>query len=64
MATLIQKIEKVTGKSANIINNQSKTGGVPRLVADISKAKKLLGFKPNVSLKDGLEKMLAEDGRF
>ncbi len=64
VATLIQKIEKVTGKSANIINNQSKIGGVPRLVADISKAKKLLGFKPSVSLKDGLERMLIEDGRF
>ena len=64
IATLIQKIEKVTGKSANIINNQNKTGGVPRLVADISQAKKLLGFKPVVSLQEGLEKMVAEDGRF
>lgn len=64
IATLIQKIERVTGKSANIINNQSKTGGVPRLVANISQAKKLLGFKPAVSLQDGLEKMLTEDGRF
>ncbi len=64
LATLIEKIEKVSGKSANCIFNQEKTGGVPRLVADISQAKKLLGFKPSISLKDGLERMLVEDGRF
>ncbi len=64
ITTLIQTIEKVTGKSANIIHNSSKTGGVPRLVADIAQAKKVLGFKPSVSLENGLQKMLVKDGRF
>ncbi len=61
---LVTEIEKVTGKSVNRLVNREKTGGVPRLVADISRARTLLNFQPTVSLPEGLERMLQEDRRF
>jgi len=61
---LVTEIEKVTGKSVNRLLNREKTGGVPRLVADISRARSLLDFEPVVSLPEGLERMLQEDKRF
>ena len=62
--TLVTEIEKVTDCKVNRLYNQEKSGGVPRLVADISRAQTLLGFRPLVSLTDGLHQTLAEDERF
>lgn len=64
MAQLVAEIEKATGKRVNLLHNQQKSGGVPRLVADISRAQRLLGFRPFVSLAEGLQRILREDGRF
>ena len=64
LAQLVIYIEQVTGKQVNQLTNQQKEGGVPRLVADISRAQQLLGFRPLVSLAEGLERTLREDGRF
>ena len=61
---LVAHIEQVTGKRVNQLTNQQKTGGVPRLVADISRAQQLLGFRLFVSLAEGLQQILREDGRF
>ncbi|MCA9929828.1 MAG: NAD-dependent epimerase/dehydratase family protein [Anaerolineales bacterium] len=61
---LVTEIEKVIGKSVNRLNNREKSGGVPRLVADISRARSLLGFRPFVGLHEGLQRMLQEDTRF
>jgi UDP-glucose 4-epimerase len=61
---LVNQIEQVTGKSVNRIVNRSKAGGVPRLVADISRAQTLLGFRPFVTLSEGLRLILQEDERF
>jgi UDP-glucose 4-epimerase len=61
---LVEKIALVTGKSINLISNPSKPGGVPRLVADISGAGKLLDFSPQTSLQDGLRLTLEQDSRF
>jgi UDP-glucose 4-epimerase len=33
---------------------ERKVNGVPRRLADISRAKKLLGFEPSISLEEGL----------
>ena len=64
IAELVATIENVTGKSVNQLNNREKTGGVPRLVADISRAQALLDFQPTVNLSDGLNRMIVEDTRF
>jgi UDP-glucose 4-epimerase len=61
---LVNQIEQVTGKSVNRITNRGKSGGVPRLVADISRAQMLIGFRPFVSLAEGLRLILQEDERF
>ena len=61
---LVDQIEKVTERSVNRIYNSSGSGGIPRLVANISQAQSLLKFNPKTSLLDGLRFMLAQDERF
>ncbi len=61
---LVNQIERVTGQSASRLVNRSHSGGVSRLVADISRAQMLLGFRPFVDLADGLQLILQEDERF
>ncbi|VAW41986.1 UDP-glucose 4-epimerase [hydrothermal vent metagenome] len=64
LAQLVKQIGKISGKRVNQLTNSQKEGGVPRLVADISRAQQLLGFRPLVALEEGLQRTLAEDGRF
>jgi UDP-glucuronate 4-epimerase len=56
---LIQAIEKVTGKKAVIEKLPDQPGDVPKTFADISKAKKLLGYNPATQLEEGLKKFYA-----
>ena len=53
---LINAIEKVVGKKAMIDQFPEQPGDVPKTFADISKAKKLLGYQPTVRLDEGLNK--------
>jgi len=53
---LITSIERVTGKKAIIEQLPEQPGDVPKTFADISKAKKLLGYEPTTKLNEGLEK--------
>jgi UDP-glucose 4-epimerase len=55
---LVAVIEQVTGKEVNRLYNKEKEGGVPHLAADISRAQKLLGFRPLTNLTEGLRLML------
>lgn len=64
VVALIEQIEQVTGRYVSRVYNREKVGGVPRLVAEISKAKLLLGFRPYTTLAQGLRLMLEKDGRF
>ncbi len=61
---LADLVGRVTGQSVNRIHNHEKSGGVDHLVADISRARRLLGYNPLVSLEQGLERTLREDPRF
>jgi UDP-glucose 4-epimerase len=61
---LITELERCTGKHTSQVWNREKSGGVRRLVADISLAEKLLNYRPRVSLKDGLDRMMKDDPRF
>ena len=61
---LVNQIEQVLRRQVHRIVNEEESGGVPRLVADIRLAAELLKWKPQVSLEDGLRKMLSEDERF
>jgi UDP-glucuronate 4-epimerase len=53
----IETCEKVVGKEAIYDEIDMQPGDVPHTYADISKAKRNLGYNPIISLKDGLEKM-------
>jgi nucleoside-diphosphate-sugar epimerase len=53
---LVSLIELATGKQAQATYLPSQTGEVTRYVADITKARKLLGYKPEVPLSVGMRK--------
>lgn len=61
---LSEAIEAVTERSLRRVYNREKTGGVARLVADITRARELLQWQPTISLPQGLALTLAEDERF
>jgi UDP-glucose 4-epimerase len=52
---LVTLIELATGKKANATYAPSQTGEVTRYVADISKAKSLLGYNPQTPLTKGIQ---------
>ena len=51
---LISAIEKALGKKAKVNRLPEQPGDMPLTCADISKARKLLGYKPITRLSDGL----------
>ncbi|HET9826365.1 MAG TPA: GDP-mannose 4,6-dehydratase [Chitinophagaceae bacterium] len=53
---LINAVEQAVGKKAVIEQLPDQPGDVPKTFADISKAKKLLGYKPNTKLNEGLKR--------
>jgi len=55
---LIAAIENALGKKAKINRLPEQPGDVPRTCADISKAEKLLGYKPTTPLKEGLPRFI------
>jgi UDP-glucose 4-epimerase len=61
---LAAKVARVIGKQANVLHNRGQAGGVSRLVADVSLAQQLLGWKPRTGLEQGLRLILEQDPRF
>jgi UDP-glucuronate 4-epimerase len=55
---LILAIENVLGKKAKINRLPEQPGDVPLTCADISKARKLLGYNPKTKLSDGLPRFV------
>jgi UDP-glucuronate 4-epimerase len=55
---LITGIEKALGKSAKINRLPEQPGDMPLTCADISKAKKLLGYDPKTRFEDGLPRFI------
>lgn len=55
---LIEKIEKALGKKAKINQLPEQLGDVPLTCADISKARKLLGYNPATQLSEGLPRFI------
>jgi UDP-glucuronate 4-epimerase len=58
LSALIGAIEKHTGKKAKIKRLPEQIGDVPITYADISKAKKVLGWEPKTSLDKGIKQMV------
>lgn len=61
---LVGLIEKVSGHKAQTIVNPSITGGVSTLVADTSRARRLLDFKPQITLEEGLALLIKQSQQF
>ena len=55
---LIALIEKATGKKAQIIPAPVQPGDVPVTFADITKARRLLGYNPQVKIAEGIPKFV------
>jgi UDP-glucuronate 4-epimerase len=55
---LISAIEKALGKKAKVNQLPEQPGDMPLTCADISKARKLLGYKPITRLSDGLPRFI------
>jgi UDP-glucose 4-epimerase len=61
---LVQQISVTVSANADVIYNTEKPAGINHLVADLTKARQLLKFKPHVSLAEGLRRFVHEDARF
>lgn len=57
---MIQKYNEITGKDLvlKMIYTKSRLGDVKRHLADISHARRVLGYKPSVSLEDGVKRLI------
>jgi UDP-glucuronate 4-epimerase len=59
LSDLVRMLECVTGKRAIIKREGLQQGDVPLTWADISKAGRLLGYRPRTGLEEGLKKFVA-----
>lgn len=61
---LVAKIARVTGRKVSVLHSPAESGGVSRLVADLTQARARLGFEPRVQVERGLEMLLEKDPLF
>jgi UDP-glucuronate 4-epimerase len=59
LAELIGLVENATGCDAQIRQLPDQPGDVPRTFADVSKAERLLGYRPQTSISDGITRYVA-----
>ncbi|MEJ2555099.1 MAG: NAD-dependent epimerase/dehydratase family protein [Anaerolineae bacterium] len=62
--TLVRSIEKVTRHEAQALHIRAESGGVSRLVADLTLARRWLKYEPQVDLEIGLKLLLERDPQF
>jgi len=58
---LIELIGQTADVKTNVVYNNESSGGLARLAADVSKARQLLGYRPQTTLSDGLRLLLERD---
>jgi UDP-glucuronate 4-epimerase len=63
LSYLISVIEKEVGRKALIERKPNQPGDVPLTYADVSKAKKLLGYKPKVGIEEGIRRLVEWYGK-
>ncbi|HLF03444.1 MAG TPA: NAD-dependent epimerase/dehydratase family protein [Anaerolineales bacterium] len=61
---LVNTLSHLLGKPIDAIYNNTESGGVSRMRADLTQAAALLNYAPRVALADGLRRMLETDARF
>ena len=55
---------ETVGREVEVLHSPAESGGVSRLCADVALARRLLGYDPRVSLREGLRLTLERDPRF
>jgi UDP-glucose 4-epimerase len=55
---------EAVGERADVLRSPAESGGVARLCADVTAARRLLGYEPQVGLREGLRRTLEGDERF
>jgi UDP-glucose 4-epimerase len=55
---LVRYIEATTGRKANMTTEPARPGEIMRYVADLSRARELLGYKPGVDLEEGVRRTI------
>jgi UDP-glucuronate 4-epimerase len=60
LSSLITMIEEITGRTAEIHHLADQPGDVPLTYADVSKAKRLLGYEPKTPIRDGLKNYIGQ----
>lgn len=61
ISDLVARIAELARVRASVLYNHEASGGIARLVADLTKARTLLKYRPRTSLEAGLRKLLASD---
>jgi UDP-glucuronate 4-epimerase len=59
LTQMVETIEQALGKKARLMHLPDQPGDVPRTMADISKARRMLGYDPKTSFAEGVEKQVA-----
>ena len=59
LSQLVAMLERATGRKARRELHPAQPGDVPLTWADLSKAERLLGYRPKVSLEEGLTRFVA-----
>jgi len=54
---LAREVMVVTGRAVPIEHDRPRPGDTLRLLGDASKAKRILGFEPQISLREGMSKL-------
>ncbi|HEC35750.1 MAG TPA: NAD-dependent epimerase/dehydratase family protein [Anaerolineae bacterium] len=57
-------VAEVIGREVEVIHSPAESGGVSHLCANITLARRLLGYEPRVGLREGLRRTLKADPRF
>jgi len=55
---LAESVKNLMGSTSQILVEESRTGEIVHFVADISKARKKMGYNPQIPLQDGIKKAI------
>jgi len=61
---LIERIAQTVNRKASVLYNRETFGGIARLVADLTKAERLLEYRPSIDIATGLQRLLQQDSLF
>lgn len=64
VAELADLVLEVTDGEPEVVHNPKSDGGVKRMRADITRARELLDYEPQISIREGLRLTLKRDPRF